>query len=179
MGPYWIVDQSVCQEFVYNAPKISHLWICFIYFFPSDATLIPCTWWHVLRAISDLFFNVLQPNPCIDPNIWRNQASCGLQGTLITNIFKGDFRILTLPPHGLKRDKTVSSSALVKKSWSPELNNFAELFNNRDFGLPSRQHQKEWGCFITVSFFFPKELDFLSTPRPDCLPRNAQHFCHS
>ena len=32
---------------------------------------------------------------------------------------------------------------------------------------------------VGFSFFFSKELDFLSTPRPDFLPRNAQHFSHS
>ena len=27
---------------------------------------------------------------------------------------------------------------------------YPELFNIRDFGMFIRQHQKEWGCFITV-----------------------------
>ena len=25
-----------------------------------------------------------------------------------------------------------------------------ELFNIHNFGMPTRQHQKEWGCFITL-----------------------------
>ena len=55
----------------------------------------------------------------------------------------------------------------------------SELFNNRDFGIPSRQRHKDWGCFIAVSFFFPKELDFLPIPRPDFVPRNTQSFFNS
>ena len=51
-----------------------------------------------------------------------------------------------------------------------------ELFNNHDFGLPSRQHKKDWVFLIAVQASFPKELDFLPIPRPDCLPRNAHSF---
>ena len=29
---------------------------------------------------------------------------------------------------------------------------------------------------MAVQAYFPKELDFLSIPRPDCLPRNAHSF---
>ena len=52
----------------------------------------------------------------------------------------------------------------------------AELFNNRDFGLPSRQNKKDRVFLMAVQASFPKELDFLSIPRPDCLPRNAHSF---
>ena len=52
----------------------------------------------------------------------------------------------------------------------------AELFNSRVFGLPSRQHKKDIVFLMAVQASFPKELDFLSIPRPDCLPRNAHSF---
>ena len=51
-----------------------------------------------------------------------------------------------------------------------------ELFNHRDFGLPSWQHKKDGVFLMAVQAYFPKELDFLSIPRPDCLPRNAHSF---
>ena len=51
-----------------------------------------------------------------------------------------------------------------------------ELFNNRDFGLPSRQHKKDSVFLMAVQASFPKELDFLSILRPDCPPRNAHSF---
>ena len=54
-----------------------------------------------------------------------------------------------------------------------------ELFNNRDFGMLSRQHQKDWCWFFYSPSLFLKELDFLGMPILDFLPRNAQHFSHS
>ena len=35
---------------------------------------------------------------------------------------------------------------------------------------------KNWVFLMAVQASFPKELDFLSIPRLDCLPRNAQSF---
>ena len=82
----------------------------------------------------------------------------------------------------LFKDLSVKKSNTLRAYPSKSLEPFSRvllqpvLFNNRDFGLPSRQHKKDWVFLMAVQAYFPKELDFLSIPRPDCLPRNAHSF---
>ena len=52
----------------------------------------------------------------------------------------------TMPYQDTCRDTMDHSYTLDPTPDAPK----PELFNIRDFGMFIRQHQKEWGCFITV-----------------------------
>ena len=54
------------------------------------------------------------------------------------------FNIFEWPQKALKLWVKIAQNILV------QIRLKSELFNIRDFGMPTRQHQKDWGCFIAL-----------------------------